>query len=536
LLRNVVRPGHPAGQTARHPAREGKHRGMAIFHLSAVMHSRGKGHSAVAGAAYRARDAMIDQRTGERHNYSRNAGDVLFAGIYAPKDAPEWTRDRAQLWNHVEAFEKRRDAQLARVFDIALPHELTLEQNRRLLQDWVRDNFTRKGLIADAVIHAADRKGDQRNTHAHVAVVLRKLDGTEFAARKERPATNDERLAELESWRASWEKLANRHLERAGVDARIDRRTLKEQGIEAEPTRHLGPTATEMEKRGVASERGDLNRDIAQRNVDRRMLKALHAEAQQIAAAIIELESGREAADQRHAASSRYSDVRTAQQDSIEAERRAHSETAQVFPSAATRATEPAAPIFDRDAGEAIWLDKVAAAGIAKDGAMRAAQESPQPAQPAAGMEARAAAEPTQAPAQAREFGPESEDGARSFGHVFGGILGGFGKTVMNFIAELADFLTPPPALTKDQAERAELVALERHEQQAVAAYHQQVRDHDEVLAEQLRTRDIARVLQIDPVSDPEEDRQRLQEAKATSRTPDPDDDDAYQRRRGRSL
>ena len=205
---------------------------------------------------------------------------MLFAGIYAPKDAPAWTQDRAQLWNHVEAFEKRRDAQLARVFDIALPHELTLEQNRRLLQDWVRDNFTRKGLIADAVIHAPDRQGDLRNTHAHVAVVLRKLDGTEFAAKKERTATNDERLAELEGWRASWEKLANRHLERAGLDVRIDRRTLKEQGIDAEPTKHLGPTATTWN--GAAGIKRARRRQPGNHPAQRRAgeLAALEAESQ----------------------------------------------------------------------------------------------------------------------------------------------------------------------------------------------------------------------------------------------------------------
>lgn len=262
---------------------------MAIFHLSAGIHSRAKGHSAIAGAAYRARTTMTDERTGERHDFSRRAADVLFQGVYAPADAPDWTRDRSQLWNHVEAFEKRRDAQLAKVFDIALPHELSLEQNRRLLQDWIRENFTRKGLVADAVIHGPDRASDPRNIHAHVAVMLRKLDGTEFSAKKERTASNDERKAELEAQRASWEKLANRHLERAGLDVRIDRRTLKEQGIEAEPTKHLGPTATALERDGIASELGNANREIAQRNADRRELAALEAEERQIGAQIIDL-------------------------------------------------------------------------------------------------------------------------------------------------------------------------------------------------------------------------------------------------------
>jgi MobA/MobL family len=127
---------------------------MAIYHLAAQEFSRGRGDSVVHAAAYRARADLTDERTGLRHDYSRKAGELLFEGIYAPKDAPEWAHDRAQLWNHVEAFEKHRRAILAREFVIALPHELTLEQSRRAVQDWVRDNFTRKGLIADVTIHA----------------------------------------------------------------------------------------------------------------------------------------------------------------------------------------------------------------------------------------------------------------------------------------------------------------------------------------------------------------------------------------------
>ena len=235
---------------------------MAIYHLSAKVMSRGKGHSAVAAAAYRSRSSLQDERTGEIHDYSRKADEALFVGIYAPKDAPDWTRDRAQLWNHVEAFEKRRDAQLAREFEIALPHELTLEQNRYALQDWVRDNFTRKGLIADVAIHAPGQGGDQRNTHAHIMVVTRKLDGSEFAAAKERTADMAERKAELENLRTSWERIGNRHLERHGHAPTLDRRTLLAQGVDRPPTVHLGKDATALERQGVETELGEHNRTI----------------------------------------------------------------------------------------------------------------------------------------------------------------------------------------------------------------------------------------------------------------------------------
>src|ERR1700730_7065607 len=112
---------------------------MAIFHLTVKSVSRGKGQSAVAKAAYNAREKLIEERTGEVKDY-RNAGEeVLFSGIFAPKDAPEWAQDRAQLWNAAElAEEKRKDAQLAIEIEVALPHELTDEQREWLVKDFVR--------------------------------------------------------------------------------------------------------------------------------------------------------------------------------------------------------------------------------------------------------------------------------------------------------------------------------------------------------------------------------------------------------------
>jgi hypothetical protein len=220
----------------------------------------------VASAAYRARCEITDERTGLTHDYSRHGSKCLFEGIYAPKDGPDWTRDRAQLWNHVEAFEKHRAAQLAREFEIALPHELTLEQSRYAVQDWVRENFTRRGLIADVAIHAPGQEGDYRNVHAHVMVVMRKLDGSEFAARKERHETFAERKAELEALRESWERIGNRHLERHGFEGTLDRRTLEAQGIDREAGVHLGKAAMDMERRGMPTERGDLNREAANEN------------------------------------------------------------------------------------------------------------------------------------------------------------------------------------------------------------------------------------------------------------------------------
>lgn len=231
---------------------------MAIYHLSVKVISRGKGDSIVAAAAYRSRSVLDDERTGQRHDY-RRAGAVLFSAIYAPKEAPEWVRHRSTLWNAVEASEGRKDARLAREFELALPHELSLEQNRWLVQDFVRENFTRKGYVADVNIHPAHDEGDGRNIHAHVLVSMRKLEGGSFARLQDRSLNGK---AQLGTWRQSWERLVNHHLARHGHTARVDCRSLVAQGIERRPSVHLGKNAAALERKGIRTAKGDYNRQI----------------------------------------------------------------------------------------------------------------------------------------------------------------------------------------------------------------------------------------------------------------------------------
>lgn len=223
---------------------------MAIYHFHAGMISRAKGQSAVATAAYNARDHLTNERTGEVKDFTRKDG-LLFSGIYAPKDAPAWAQDRGQLWNHAEAAERRNDTQIARKYEVALPHELTDEQRRYLVQDFVRENFTRKGYAADVSIHAPDKDGDARNFHAHILVTDRRLTAEGFAEHKaERQQTFGQRKAELEQLRESWERIGNRHLERHGFEPTLDRRPLEAQGIDREPQIHIGVHAQAMERRG----------------------------------------------------------------------------------------------------------------------------------------------------------------------------------------------------------------------------------------------------------------------------------------------
>ena len=236
---------------------------MASYSVNVGIVQRSKGQSATAAAAYNAREKIEDRRTGQVHDYTRaHPEKLLFSGIYAPKDAPEWTKDRAELWNRAEEAENRKDARVSRRLTIALPHELTPEQQRYALQDFVKENFTRRGLIADVNIHAPHH-GDPRNFHAHLQVTVRKLDGQEFSAKKDRDQDSEERLME---WRKSWADIGNRHLDRHGHAPTLDHRTLKVQGIDREPTIHLGKDAAAMERRGEASDRGDSNRSIEAEN------------------------------------------------------------------------------------------------------------------------------------------------------------------------------------------------------------------------------------------------------------------------------
>ena len=235
---------------------------MAIFHLTAKVISRGKGQSAVAAAAYRSGERLRDEQANEQKFYQARAERIEFTAIMAPKDAPDWAQDRNQLWNHAERAEKRKDAQLSREIEISLPHELTPQQREWLVKDFAREAFMRKGYAVDIAIHAPDKTSDDRNHHAHIMVTMRTLDGDGFAAKKDPSMNWREQLGE---WREQWAHLANRHLERHGHAARIDHRSLKQQGIEREAGIYLGYAANEMAQRGAQSDRMDALKQVIDR-------------------------------------------------------------------------------------------------------------------------------------------------------------------------------------------------------------------------------------------------------------------------------
>lgn len=258
---------------------------MAIYRFEAKVIARSQGRSATASAAYRAGESIDDERTGIVFDYTRKRG-VLYADIITPPNTPDWMKDRAQLWNAVEKVEKRKDAQLARDLLLSLPHELTQEQRRYLVREFVTTEFVAQGMIADVAIHAPDRQGDDRNYHAHVLLTMRELVPNGFGYKvREWNATE-----QLETWRKHWADTVNSHLEKYGYEARVDHRSLADQGIDREPEPKQGPVATEMEREDRPSHAGDDRRAAKARNEAR---AALRAEWNSVTAEIFDLEQER---------------------------------------------------------------------------------------------------------------------------------------------------------------------------------------------------------------------------------------------------
>ena len=240
---------------ARLPLAKQKDNIMAIYHLSVKAVSRSAGRSATAAAAYRAGCEIADQRTGEVHDYTRKGG-VESTDIVLPDGAPEWATDRAALWNAAEAAERRKDACVAREFEVALPDELSPAERRRLAVDFAKEMANREGCAVDVAIHAPGKEGDSRNHHAHILRTTRKvgLDGLTDKLDTEKAGRN--RTADLDAVRTRWAELTNERLRENGIEARVDHRSLKDQGIDREPTSHMGPAVAAMERRGVKTEVG----------------------------------------------------------------------------------------------------------------------------------------------------------------------------------------------------------------------------------------------------------------------------------------
>ena len=211
---------------------------MAIYHLSAKLLSRSAGRSAVAAAAYRAGARLQDARAGRVHDYRRKAG-VVHTDILLPEGAPEAWRDRATLWNAVEAGERRRDAQLAREVELALPRELSQGEAIRLAEDFVSTEFVRRGMVADLAVHCPRGRDGEAQPHAHVLLTLRRAGPDGFGAK----AREWNETALLRHWRERWAGLVNARLAEAGHDVRVDHRSHAARGLALLPQPKIGAAA-----------------------------------------------------------------------------------------------------------------------------------------------------------------------------------------------------------------------------------------------------------------------------------------------------
>ena len=239
---------------------------MAIYHLHVKVIGRKSGSSAVASAAYRSASRLRDERLGRSHDFSGKRG-VVHSEVMLPERTPEAWSDRERLWNDVEAFEVRKDAQLAREVEFAIPGEMTQSQGLELARNFVQAEFVDRGMIADLNVHWDMAEDGMLKPHAHVMLTMRAVDENGFGQK----AREWNRTEMLERWRERWAELANERLVELDIDARIDHRSLEAQGIVLEPQSQIGAPAKRIEDRGIEgqgieADRAEMHREIARNN------------------------------------------------------------------------------------------------------------------------------------------------------------------------------------------------------------------------------------------------------------------------------
>ncbi|GAA4772905.1 Ti-type conjugative transfer relaxase TraA [Stakelama sediminis] len=234
---------------------------MAIYHFSAKVIGRGSGRSAVAAAAYRSASRLEDERLGRHHDFTNKVG-VVHSEVMLPEGAPERLKDREALWNEVEATEKRKDAQLAREVEFAIPRELTKEQGVVLAREFVASEFVDRGMVADLNVHWDIGADGDAKPHAHVMLAMREVGPEGFGAK----VREWNETALLQHWRESWANHVNERLSALGIEARVDHRSYDAQGIELEPQHKIGAAGARRDARGEEAERADDHRAIARNN------------------------------------------------------------------------------------------------------------------------------------------------------------------------------------------------------------------------------------------------------------------------------
>lgn len=258
---------------------------MAIYHCTCKIISRGQGRSAVGAAAYRSGEKLYNEYDGIEHDYTKKGG-VVYSEIMLCENAPKEYQDRQTLWNAVEQIEKSSKAQLAREYEVALPVELSREEQIKLVRDFAKENFVDNGMCVDFSIHDKE----DGNPHAHIMLTTRPIEQDNSWGVKQKKeyildkngqkqydkkkqtykcktvkTTNWDSKEFLQRSRESWAEKVNQELEKKSLPQRIDHRSIKEQGVDRVPTIHEGG-ARKLEKRGIKTDRGKINREIKTAN------------------------------------------------------------------------------------------------------------------------------------------------------------------------------------------------------------------------------------------------------------------------------
>jgi len=193
---------------------------MAIAFARVSIHSRAKGHSAVAASSYRAGVTLFDSRTGQTHDFA-NRHDVAYSEILLPTDASEAFLEREYLWNAVEAAEHRKDAQVCKDIVLALPKELNREQQLELAKRFAVTHFVANGLPADIALHD---HGDG-NPHVHILIPTRRLEQDRFSKYKARdlnPGFAKGFVVEKDFWGEQWQEMQNDYFREYSIDLTVD--------------------------------------------------------------------------------------------------------------------------------------------------------------------------------------------------------------------------------------------------------------------------------------------------------------------------
>ncbi|WP_068083780.1 Ti-type conjugative transfer relaxase TraA [Novosphingobium rosa] len=239
---------------------------MAIYHFSAKVISRASGSSALAAAAYRCAGRLHDERLGRTHDFSNKQG-VVHSEVLLPEGANEEWQDREKLWNAVEAAELRKDAQLSREVEFAIPREMNQEQGIALARDFVKAEFVNRGMIADLNVHWDIGEDGNPKPHAHVMLTMREVRADENGEITFGAKVRDWNRTELLThWREAWADHVNQRLAELDIDASVDHRSYEAQGIDLEPQHKIGAAGQRMQGQGLESDRAEDHLRIAREN------------------------------------------------------------------------------------------------------------------------------------------------------------------------------------------------------------------------------------------------------------------------------